>query len=371
MPGNEYEVALDDFIECLNRARDVAGTPSFEHVAKVSERLHMQSRDLKVDVLAGSTIQEILRGRRKQPPKWPWVLSYVTVLHEIARRAQVEAGGVGSLDEWKCKLDAVRAAYNREAHRPPGNGGRHRKQDEHGEPAAGKVPPQRNARLGRVADGEDALRGQFFHLLSQTGAEHWWHHYRDVAPEWLEFYLYLESVADAIGTYEPRIVPGLLQTEEYARAVLTRYSPDASEREVARLLELRMARQELLGALVPCHVRATIEISALRDPQIDRRTRREQISHLIDLADDPRIIMQIALRSGLDEGGMIGESITHFHFPEEHIGDVVFTERISGGFFLIDRAEIDQYCETLSRIGRRAEQPPRVPDVLRRTLREI
>lgn len=353
MPGNDYEAALDDFIACLNRARDVAGTPSFEQVAKVSERLHMQSRDLKVDVLAGSTVQEILRGRRKQPPKWPWVLSYVTVLQEIARNGQVEVGGVGSLDEWKGKLDAVRAAYNREAHRPPGSGGRHRKQAEPGEPATGQVPPQRNVQAG----GKGASREQFFHLLR--------HRYHGVMPEWLEFYLYLESVADAIRTYEPRVVPGLLQTEEYARSILVRYSPDASEREIARLLELRMARQELLGALVPCHVKAAIEISALCDQEVDRQTRREQTLHLIDLADDPNITLRV------NEGGISGEPITHFHFPEEHIGDVVFTERLSGGFFLTDRAEIDQYCETLSGIDRRAAQPAQVPDLLRRTLAEI
>lgn len=371
MPGNDYEAALDDFIACLNRARDVAGTPSFEQVAKVSERLHVQSRDLKVDVLAASTVQEILRGRRKQPPKWPWVLSYVTVLHEIARNGQVEVSGVGSLDKWKARLDAVRAAYNREAHRTPGSGGRHRKQAEPGEPAAGQVPSQRNAPVSGVAGGEGASREQFFHLLRQAGAQHWWHHYRGVMPEWLEFYLYLESVADAIRTYEPRVVPGLLQTEEYARSILARYSPDAGEREIARLLELRMARQELLGALVPCHVKATIEISALCDQEVDRHTRREQILHLIDLADDPNITMHVVPRSGLNEGGMGGEPITHFHFPEEHIGDVVFTERLSGGFFLTDRAEIDQYCETLSGIDRHAARPTQLPDLLRRTLREI
>jgi hypothetical protein len=152
---------------------------------------------------------------------------------------------------------------------------------------------------------------------------------------------------------------------------LARYRPDASAREVTRLVELRMGRQELLRGLHSCQVWAIVELAALRDQQVDRHTRRAQITHLINMTEEPNITLQVLLPLAPKDNVTIGEPITHFRFPEEHLGDVVFTERLRSGFFLADRVEIDHYCQILSALAIRAAPSAGAQDLLLQLFREI
>ncbi len=71
----------------------------------------------------------------------------------------------------------------------------------------------------------------------------WWQAYDDVLPEWFEVYVGLEAEADQIQTFEPQLIPGLLQTADYARAVMRVEHPDASDEEINRRVEMRLRRQ--------------------------------------------------------------------------------------------------------------------------------
>ena len=73
----------------------------------------------------------------------------------------------------------------------------------------------------------------------------WWHAYDQVLPEWFSTYVGLEAEADEIKTLETQLVPGLLQTPDYARAVIAAEHPDSPAAEIDRRIELRMRRQEL------------------------------------------------------------------------------------------------------------------------------
>jgi transcriptional regulator with XRE-family HTH domain len=89
-------------------------------------------------------------------------------------------------------------------------------------------------------------------LAKQANQPGWWHRYSDILPNWFEAYVGLEETAALIRTYEGHLVPGLLQTEEYARAVMVAGLPSRSDDEVERWLKLRMDRQELLARPVGC-----------------------------------------------------------------------------------------------------------------------
>lgn len=214
MPNDVYETALVSFTEDLNRALRAAGSPSYSRLQQVSERLRARGGPDRVDVLTRSSTSERLTGRRLQPPPWPWVRSYVTVLHVVAESYGISPDSVGLLGEWKQKYDMVRAAAD-QATRRQASVGRHRKQDQP-ENADQSLPPAGAAVPGPVArdqaDDRDGTRWEeVLGLPPQAGQRHWRQRYRDMAPESLNLYTYLESLAEVVRTYEPQVVPALLQ----------------------------------------------------------------------------------------------------------------------------------------------------------------
>ena len=89
----------------------------------------------------------------------------------------------------------------------------------------------------------------FLALVEEAEQAGWWHWFRDVLPDWFSLYVSLEGAASRIRAYEPYFVPGLLQTEDYARELLRIGFPQGTEREIDRRVALRMERQELLSRL--------------------------------------------------------------------------------------------------------------------------
>jgi len=361
MPDDGYEAAHDSFIEDLNRAFRAAGPPTYSQLQQASESLRARGGAARVDVLTRSNTHEILHGRRRQLPKWPWVRSFVTVLRSMATTSGFSADSIGTMDEWKRKYDAVRAAADRAALRSA-SVGRHRKQ-------SGQRPPA----LHQADAQTDAWDSEVLRSLRQGGSPQWWHRYRDIAPEYLDFYLYLESAAKVVRTYEPEVIPGLLQVEAYAHAILMRYCLGASETEITRLAELRMRRQERLRE-PSFQLWAVVEEAALRNRQLDTHIMRSQIMHLIDISERANVTLQVLLSSqlpGFDDHVTIKEPITHFRFPEEHLDDVVFIERPSDGVILTDRKEIAHYSQLMSRLGMRAAGTGDVQSLLRKILMEL
>jgi Domain of unknown function (DUF5753) len=360
MAVDGYEAAHDSFIEDLNRAFRAAGPPTYSELQQVSEYLRARGGAARVDVLTRSNTHEILHGRRRQLPKWLWVWSFVTVLRSLATTSGVPAERIGTIDEWKRKYDAVRAAADRAARRPA-SAGRHRKQGGQRSPAFHQADAQTDARDSEV-----------MRLLRQGGSPQWWHRYRDIAPESLDFYLYLESAAKVVRTYEPEVIPGLLQVEAYAREILTQYCPGAGETEVTRLVELRMRRQERLHK-PSFQLWAIIEEAALLNRRLDKHIMRSQIMHLIDISEQANVTLQVLPPQlpRLDDHVTIKEPITHFRFPEEHLDDVVFLERPSDGVILTDRKEIAHYSQLMSLLGMRAAGAGDVQSLLRKILMEL
>ena len=284
MADHDYRGDLDDFVADLRRAWRAVGGPSYAQLECLSARVLRQRRPDGVQFvsLAPSTTSEILSGRRKQALKWPWVLTFLTVLQVAAQRGGIDAGVIGTLDEWKRKHEAVLAAAQPPAR--PARAGLPRQRDAHERiDVTGLTPTSWTAR--RDAENEaDALLGAYLAMVRRVRAPQGQVDCRDLDAEWLELFLNLESGSEAIRTYETEVVPGLLQTEAYAQAILAQRLPGATADELTRLVELRMQSQRLHRW---CRLWAVVEEEAFRSQLIDAQTMRGQVEYLIDLAGQP------------------------------------------------------------------------------------
>src|SRR6266498_5811564 len=107
-------------------------------------------------------------------------------------------------------------------------------------------------------------RAALLALARQANTPGWWQRYGDILPSWFQTYLGLEEAATLIRTYEVQFVPGLLQTEDYARAVITHGNPGAPAEEIERRVGLRMKRQQLLARSDAPQLWAVVDEAALR-----------------------------------------------------------------------------------------------------------
>jgi hypothetical protein len=217
---------------------------------------------------------------------------------------------------------------------------------------------------------DEAERAAVLSLAEQASAPAWWHEYADVVPPWFEAYLGLEPAASVIRTYEVQFVPGLLQTEDYARAVVLLGHHDAPPEEIERRVALRMRRQRLLRRPRPPKIWAVIDETALRRPIGGADIMRAQIDHLLALAEHPDVTIEIMPFSA---GGhsAAGGPITILRFPEDRVPDTVYLEQLTSAVYTSRRADVDHYLHTMNRLVIEAETPdatlPALHDILRET----
>ena len=204
-------------------------------------------------------------------------------------------------------------------------------------------------------------------LAEEANQPGWWHRYDDVMAKWFQTYIGLEEAADYIRTYEIQFVPGLLQTEDYARAVVSVGSPQDSDREVEAKVKVRMERQRILDRDRPPTIWAVIDEAALRRPIGGRRVMRGQIEHLLDLMKRPNISVQVV---PFRQGGHAAESgaFTILRFDGEDLPDVVYLEQLVSALYLDKREQVDRYAQTMVRLTGEAPPPEDTADLLARIL---
>jgi hypothetical protein len=194
-----------------------------------------------------------------------------------------------------------------------------------------------------VTDNEE--RAALLNLAREANTPGWWHAYSDILPAWLEPYVGLEAAASVIRTYQIQIIPGLLQTEGYARALI-RQGSAASEEEIARRSELRSSRQEVLRRPDSPQLWVVVDEGALRRPVGSREVVREQIKHLIEVADHPAVTLQILPFSAGAHSAM-GGPFTILRFAEPDLADVVYIEQLTSALYLDKPVEVDSYLEVM------------------------
>jgi transcriptional regulator with XRE-family HTH domain len=158
----------------------------------------------------------------------------------------------------------------------------------------------------------------------------WWQKYDDVLPAWFEVYVGLEAEASEIRTFQPQLIPGLLQTADYARAVIRAEHPDASDAEVDRRVELRMRRQRDED---PPRLWVVLDEAALRRPIGGIEAFKSQLKRLVEVGEQPGNTIQV-LRFDAGEHGSMGSSFSILNFPEPVDPGVVYVETRAGSLYL-------------------------------------
>ncbi|MFI7000886.1 helix-turn-helix domain-containing protein [Nocardia sp. NPDC050175] len=205
-------------------------------------------------------------------------------------------------------------------------------------------------------------RERFLDLARQANEPGWWHRYSDLLPQWFGTYLGLEQAASKIRTYEAHLVPGLLQTPEYARAVVALGYEDA---DTDRRVQVRQRRQEILHRSDPPIVWAVIDEAALHRPVGGPRVHREQMEHLIQLADLPTVTVQVLPYSS-GEHAAAGSSFSILRFAESELPDIVYLEHLTSALYLDRRQDLALYLSVMDRLSVQAERPEKSVEILRK-----
>ncbi|MFH9957730.1 helix-turn-helix domain-containing protein [Streptomyces roseolus] len=211
---------------------------------------------------------------------------------------------------------------------------------------------------------EETERGALLGLAREANLAGWWHSFGDVLPGWFQTYIGLEAAASLIRVYEVQFVHGLLQTEEYAHAVVSRGMPGASRAEIDRRIALRLERQKVLVSERAPHFHVVLDEAALRRPYGDRAVMRGQLKHLIEVSENPGVTLQVMPFSF---GGHAGESgaFTMLSFPESDLSDVVYLEQLTGALYLDKREEVAQYGTVMEKLAKDSPDPAESRDLLR------
>ncbi|HSZ46356.1 MAG TPA: helix-turn-helix transcriptional regulator [Streptosporangiaceae bacterium] len=214
---------------------------------------------------------------------------------------------------------------------------------------------------------DTAEREQLLTLASQANQQGWWHRYQDVLPGWFQSYIGLEESAESIRSFDTQFVPGLLQTEDYALAViqLGAYQPD----ETDRLLYLRKERQRRFtsGGL---RLWAIIDEVALRRPVGSVGLMRSQLRHLLDISVRPGLTIQVTpFLTGASYAAPGSFSI--LSFATDDLPDVVYIEQLTSAMYLDKRADVDRYAAAMDQIRASSYTPDETSDLIRTMLTDM
>jgi transcriptional regulator with XRE-family HTH domain len=223
-------------------------------------------------------------------------------------------------------------------------------------------------RLYEVTDPEEVA--DFLALAREANTPGWWQHYGDVLPSWFRTYVDLEAAAVLIRTYEGQFVPGLLQTDDYMRAVVQGAHLEDSSEEVGRRVRLRMARQIVLTREQPPRLWAVVDEAALRRPVGGRDVMRGQLERLIEATKLPNVTLQVLPFDAGAHPAMVG-SFSILRFPEQELPDVVYLEHLTSAVYLNKPEEVDQYLHVMESICVRAAAPDRTAELLDKILEEL
>ncbi|MYW14710.1 helix-turn-helix domain-containing protein [Streptomyces sp. SID2955] len=219
-----------------------------------------------------------------------------------------------------------------------------------------------------VPDDEAAL---FVQLAEEANRPGWWQRFHDILPNWFSMYVSLEGAAGLIRSYEPHFVPGLLQTEGYARAVLKsgavgQTSPDDIERHVA----LRMQRQALLARPDAPRFWAVMDETALRRPVGGPEVMRAQIDKLLEATKLAHVTLQVAPFANGPHPGTYGPFVL-FRFAMSELPDMVYSEYLTGAVYLDARTEVATHLEVMDRMAAQAATAQRTKEILRDLRKEL
>ncbi|MEU4836850.1 helix-turn-helix domain-containing protein [Nocardia testacea] len=203
--------------------------------------------------------------------------------------------------------------------------------------------------LCRIYDAEPELVEALIGLARQANAEEWWHSYGDLIPENFDVYVGLETVATSLSAYQPELVPGLLQTADYARILIRTGFPDGSDADIERRVQLRIKRQALLKRSIrPVRYGVLLHEAVLRRVIGSPAIMKAQLKSLADASTRPNVNFRVLpFTAGYPTGDLIG-SFTILSFDNSTRGQpteppVVYMEGFTGALYVDKPRSVERY----------------------------
>jgi transcriptional regulator with XRE-family HTH domain len=216
---------------------------------------------------------------------------------------------------------------------------------------------------------DETEREQVLMLARQASAPGWWQQFSDVLPKWFELYIGLERAASVIRTYEVQFVHGLIQTEDYARAVILIANAHAPAEEIDRRVSVRMKRQQLLAEPGAPEFWAVLDEAALRRAPDGPKVMRAQLEHLLRITDLPNVTLQI-VPFNVGPHAAAGGPFTILRFPEPDLPDLVYLEQLNSALYLDQPDDVRDYVTVMDQLCVQAKTGAASKDMLRVILKE-
>ncbi|MCE6993887.1 helix-turn-helix domain-containing protein [Saccharothrix sp. S26] len=195
----------------------------------------------------------------------------------------------------------------------------------------------------------------------------WWDEFGDIAPG---RYVGFEADAERVRTYQGLMVPGLLQSEAYTRALIGAVLPDAAPAEVDRRVELRKARQALLVEDDPLSLHAVVDEAALRRLVGGREVMVEQLRRLDEVGKLPNITLQVVPFEAGGHAAMDGPFVI-LSFPEQSDPAVVYIESPKGDVYWEQPSDVARYSDMFARLSAESLDPAASSALIGRVAREL
>jgi transcriptional regulator with XRE-family HTH domain len=213
-------------------------------------------------------------------------------------------------------------------------------------------------------------RAELLSLARQSGEQSWLQSFPPELPEAYATYISFEGEASSLLNYECLFIPGLLQTEDYARAALSRGMPTATMEEVARQVEARMSRQAVLTRDPPLRLWAIVDEAALHRPVGGVKVMQAQLEHLTTSADLPQVTLQALPYAVGGHPGMPG-SFAILKFADAGAGDVVYIETQASTLFLESDTDLSRFTAIFEHLRALALPPDESVELIRGAARDL
>ncbi|GII78614.1 transcriptional regulator [Sphaerisporangium rufum] len=195
----------------------------------------------------------------------------------------------------------------------------------------------------------DSKRAALVTLARTARQRGWWDMYDSIPTEYAT-YISLEAAASEIRRYDQTLVHGLLQTENYARAIIESGLMSLVPRqEVERRVEIRLTRQELLRRATPVELRIVLDEAALRRVVGGPSVMREQCEYLLAAAERSNVAIQLLPNEVGAHPGAVG-AFSILGFPGSGEADVVYVETMASSLYIEDDSDIHRYCMAFDRL---------------------
>jgi transcriptional regulator with XRE-family HTH domain len=234
--------------------------------------------------------------------------------------------------------------------------------------------PTKSAYLSALLDqyqvDDPGVRKVLVDMAREGHRKGWWSIYDDVLPSGFDIYVGLEAEASGLRSYETDVVHGLLQTTDYALAVLRELRPRDTEEQLQRVVDLRMRRQRLLDQDPPLDLWLILDEGAIRRNVGGSAVMRRQLEQLVQASRWSNVTLQILSFSSGAHAGLTGP-FAILEFPERTDSDVAYTESVGGMIYLEKDREVRACVEAFDRMRAAALSPAASVDLIQLVSREL